>query len=53
MDQDANLYAPETPNPLKALPRNILYPFYVYGQAGMSVVISLTALAIASMSLLI
>jgi len=33
VDQEPEFYAPNTPNPLKALPRNILYPFYVYGDA--------------------
>lgn len=32
-DQEANFYSPKTPNPFKPLPRNILYPFYVYGGA--------------------
>ena len=32
-EQEAELYLPRTPNPVKPLRRNILYPFYIYGSA--------------------
>ena len=33
VEQEAELYLPRTPNPVKPLGRNILYPFYIYGSA--------------------
>jgi hypothetical protein len=46
VDQTAELYTPKTPNPLRPLPRNILYPF-IYGDAIYSMGFSALTLVIA------
>jgi len=40
-EQEAELYLPRTPNPVKPLRRNILYPFYIYDGALTNIGISL------------
>ncbi|CDW85277.1 UNKNOWN [Stylonychia lemnae] len=52
VDQDENFYAPPTPNPFKALPRNILYPFYVYGGSIQNMALSLGIIAFTVLSIL-
>jgi len=46
VDQEENFYAPPTPNPFKALPRNILYPFYVYGGSMLNFAIGVATFSI-------
>ncbi|TNV81556.1 hypothetical protein FGO68_gene15939 [Halteria grandinella] len=52
-EQTPTLYTPKTPNPLKPLPRNILYPFYVYGGASFTQILSSIAMVCAVAGILI